>query len=40
MKPGDTLTVSGPPHKSAPNVIFARRVEINGKLLEQGGGGN
>jgi hypothetical protein len=40
VKPGDTLTVSGPPHKSAPNVIFARRVEINGKLLEQGGGGN
>lgn len=40
VKPGDTLTVSGPPHKSALTVIFARRVEINGKLLEQGGGGN
>jgi hypothetical protein len=40
VKPGDTLTVSGPPHKSAATVIFARRVEVNGKLLEQGGGGN
>ena len=39
VKPGDTLTVSGPPHRSAPTVIFARRVEINGKLLEQGSGG-
>ena len=38
VKPGDTLTVSGPPHRTAANVIFARRVEINGKLLEQGGG--
>lgn len=36
VKAGDTLTVSGPPHKSAPTVIFARRVEVNGKLLEQG----
>jgi hypothetical protein len=40
VKPGDTLTVSGPPHKSASNIVFARRVEINGKLLEQGAGGN
>jgi hypothetical protein len=40
VKPGDTLTVSGPPHKSASNVLFARRVEVNGKLLEQGSGGN
>jgi hypothetical protein len=40
VKPGDTVTVSGPPHKSAPTVIFARRVELNGKLLEQGDGGN
>jgi hypothetical protein len=41
VKPGDTLTVSGPPHKTAATVIFARRVEINGKLLEQGAdGGN
>ena len=40
VKRGDTLTVSGPPHRSAANVVFARRVEINGKLLEQGGGGN
>ena len=36
IKAGDTLTVSGPPHKSAATVIFARRVEVNGKLLEQG----
>ena len=35
VKPGDTLTVTGPPHKTAERVIFARRVEINGKLLEQ-----
>lgn len=40
VKRGDTVTVSGPPHRSASTVIFARRVEINGKLLEQGGGGN
>ena len=36
VKPGDTLAVSGPPHKTAQNVLFARRVEINGKLLPQG----
>ena len=36
VKKGDTLVVSGPPHKTAQNVLFARRVEINGKLLPQG----
>ena len=36
IKAGDTLTVSGPPHRSAPTVVFARRVEVNGKLLPQG----
>jgi hypothetical protein len=35
VKKGDTLTVSGPPHRTAPTVIFARRVEINGKLIPQ-----
>ena len=35
VKAGDTLTVSGPPHRTAPYVIFARRVEVNGKLLPQ-----
>jgi len=36
VKKGDTLVVSGPPHKTAQNVLFARQVEINGKLLPQG----
>jgi hypothetical protein len=36
VKPGDTLTVTYSPHRSAPNVGFARRVEVNGKLLGEG----
>ena len=36
VKKGDTLVVSGPPHKTAQNVLFARQVEVNGKLLPQG----
>jgi hypothetical protein len=36
VKKGDTLVVSGPPHKTAQNLLFARRVEVNGKLLPQG----
>lgn len=36
VKKGDTLSVSGPPHKSVSTLVFARRVEVNGKLLSQG----
>jgi hypothetical protein len=36
VKPGDTLTVTYSPHRSAPTVGFARRVEVNGKLLGEG----
>jgi hypothetical protein len=33
IKPGDVLTVSYNPHKTAPRVAIARRVLINGKFL-------
>jgi len=36
VKPGDTLTVTYSPHRSAPNVGFARRIEVNGKFLDEG----
>lgn len=35
VKKGDTLSVTGSPHKTASNVMFARRLEVNGKLLPQ-----
>lgn len=37
VKSGDTLTVTYSPHKSAQYVGFARRIEVNGKYLDQGG---
>jgi hypothetical protein len=36
VKPGDTLTVTYSPHRTAPNVGFARRIEVNGKFLDEG----
>jgi hypothetical protein len=36
IKPGDTMTVTYSPHRTAPNVGFARRIEINGKFLDEG----
>jgi Family of unknown function (DUF6152) len=36
VKPGDTLTVTYSPHRSAPNVGFARRLVVNGKFLDEG----
>lgn len=36
IKPGDTVTVTYSPHRTAPNVGFARRIEINGKFLDEG----
>jgi hypothetical protein len=36
IKPGDTLTVTYSPHRTAPNVGFARRIEVNGKFLDEG----
>ena len=36
VKPGDTLTVTYSPHRSAPNVGFARRIVVNGKFLDEG----
>jgi hypothetical protein len=36
IKPGDTVTVTYSPHRTAPNVGFARRIEVNGKFLDEG----
>jgi hypothetical protein len=36
VKPGDTLTVTYSPHRTAPNVGFARRLVVNGKFLDEG----
>jgi len=36
VKPGDTLTVTYSPHRTAQNVGFARRIEVNGKFLDEG----
>lgn len=36
VKPGDTLTVTYSPHRTAPNVGFARRIVVNGKFLDEG----
>ena len=36
VKPGDRLTVTYSPHRTAPNVGFARRIEVNGKFLDEG----
>ena len=36
VKPGDTLTVTYSPHRTAPNVGFARRLDVNGKFLDEG----
>jgi hypothetical protein len=36
VKPGDTLTVTYSPHRTAPYVGFARRIEVNGKFLDEG----
>jgi hypothetical protein len=36
VKPGDTLTVTYSPHRTAPNVGFARRLLVNGTFLDEG----
>jgi hypothetical protein len=36
VKPGDMLTVTYSPHRTAPNVGFARRLVVNGKFLDEG----
>ena len=36
VKPGDTLTVTYSPHRTAPRVGFARRIEVNGTFLDEG----
>jgi hypothetical protein len=36
VKPGDTLALTYSPHKTAEHVGFARRIEVNGKFLDQG----
>ena len=36
VKPGDTLTVTYSPHRTAPNVGFARRIDVNGTFLDEG----
>jgi hypothetical protein len=30
------MTVTYSPHRTAPNVGFARRIEVNGKFLDEG----
>jgi hypothetical protein len=39
MKPGDTITITLTPHKTAPFVGNARRIEVNGTLLSDNVGG-
>ena len=36
VKPGDTLTVTYSPHRTAPNVGYARRIVVNDKFLVEG----
>ena len=36
VKAGDKLSVTYSPHRTAPNVGFARRIEVNGKFLDEG----
>jgi hypothetical protein len=36
MMPGDTISVVYSPHRTAPNVGFARRIEVNGEFLDEG----
>ena len=36
VKAGDTISVTYSPHRTAPNVGFARRIEVNGKFLDEG----
>lgn len=36
VKPGDTLTVTYSPHKTAPYVGYARRIVVNGTFLDEG----
>ena len=36
LKPGDTITLIYSPHRTAPNVGFARRIEVNGEFLDEG----
>lgn len=36
VKPGDTLTVTYSPHRTAPFVGFARRIVVNGTFLDEG----
>ena len=36
VKPGDTLTVTYSPHRTAPHIGFARRIEVNGTFLDEG----
>ena len=36
LKPGDTLSVTYSPHRTAPTVGFARRIEVNDEFLDEG----
>ncbi len=36
VKPGDTLTVTYSPHRTAPHVGYARRILVNGTFLDEG----
>jgi hypothetical protein len=36
VKPGDAVTITYSPHRTAPNVGFARRIVVNGKFLDEG----
>ncbi len=36
LKPGDTITLIYSPHRTAPTVGFARRIEVNGEFLDEG----
>ena len=36
LKPGITISVTYSPHRTAPTVGFARRIEVNGELLDEG----
>ena len=36
IKPGDMVSVTYSPHRTAANVGFARRIVVNGKFLDEG----
>jgi hypothetical protein len=36
IKAGDTVTVTYSPHRTAANVGFARRIEVNGEFRDEG----